>query len=60
MIQDCDCHFCFTGQSHPKTHNNWFPISDKLLVPLSDKEEDRIKMEACTTCGHIRSKPHGG
>lgn len=56
---NCGCWSCRAGNPHADTHKRWFDISDRLLVPGSLKESDRVKQEACETCGHVRDKKGG-
>jgi hypothetical protein len=54
----CDCFFCESGRQHPdsKYHREFAEITSVLLVAESLRPEDRIRMEACMTCGHKRRK----
>lgn len=54
--EECHCWSCRAGKPHSETHTRWFDVSDRLLVPNSLTESDRVKQEACATCGHVRDK----
>ncbi len=52
----CKCFFCTQGKEHPnkKYHTEYKRMSDVLLVAESLDPKDRIPIEFCITCTHIR------
>jgi hypothetical protein len=54
----CRCAFCKRGVPHPAHMHGglaeWADLGSRLLVAESLRSEDRVPVQACTLCGHLR------
>ena len=53
----CTCFFCTNNKPHPKSHDTFERMSDRLAKAESLDPNDSVAQYFCTLCGHVVTDP---